>query len=99
MMEQLPRAWDANWNTDTPSHRQHSLPPASALRYTSHGPDRQASLNLDFLIVGGGSSYDLLRTCSQPNSLRLHQGSPDLLLPTRWPHQGIVCVCLSKRRA
>lgn len=74
-MEHLPRACDAEWDTDTPSHRQHSSLPASALEHSSHGPDtpapaqgasRQASFHLDFLIVGGGSSYDSLRTCSRP---------------------------------
>lgn len=74
-MEQLPHSWDADWDTDTPSHPRYSPLPPSALRYTSHGPDtpapahdalRQASFHLDFLIVGGGSSYDLLCTCSRP---------------------------------
>ncbi|KAF8260820.1 hypothetical protein EI94DRAFT_1706007 [Lactarius quietus] len=62
-MEQLPRAWDADNDTNAPGHRQHNSLLASAFRYASHGPDtpapahdvsRRASFHLDFLIVGGG---------------------------------------------
>ncbi|KAH9003413.1 hypothetical protein EDB86DRAFT_2799111 [Lactarius hatsudake] len=63
-MEQLPRAWDVDRASDPRSgHRRDRSLPNSALRYTSHGPDtpapahdvfRQASVHLDFLVVGGG---------------------------------------------
>ncbi|KAI9438617.1 hypothetical protein H4582DRAFT_185184 [Lactarius indigo] len=64
MMEQLPRAWDVDRDTDPrSSHRRDRSLPNSALRYTSQGPDtpapahdvfRQANVHLDFLVVGSG---------------------------------------------
>jgi hypothetical protein len=63
MTEQASRAHDLNKIPDPNVRRHHRSALSATFRYTPHGPDvptpardpsRQASLRLDFLIIGGG---------------------------------------------
>src|SRR5579863_5737235 len=76
---------------------QHLTPHTNTSPPTRHEP-RQASLHLDFVIIGGGL-FHILYTVLFTTDTLLRQGSPGFLRHTRSLPRAIVFKCLSKRAA
>jgi hypothetical protein len=87
--------------------RQHQSFPSASFRRPSHTTDvtpttddtsRQASLHLDFIIIGAGSSH-VRHTILLTTDVLLHQESPDFLRHMRSLSRAIASKYLSKRVA
>jgi len=75
--------------------QHHTLHNSNASPPTRHEP-RQASLHLDFIIIGGGLLHVLCTLLFSTETL-LRQGSPVFLRLTRSLPRATVFKCLSKR--
>jgi hypothetical protein len=104
MMDQSPRSSDFNKFS---THRRHRSSASASFRHPFHGfngptpahdPLRQASLHLDFLIIGGGLSH-VSRIILLKADMLFHQESPGWRRRTRSLHRATVFECLSKRGA
>jgi hypothetical protein len=108
MTDQILCARNFDKSSDPYPRRHHRSMPSASFRYPPHGPDvptpardpsRQASLHLDFLIIGGGLFHvsDTLLYCLQPTCFYFNQELPGLLRRTRSRHRATALECLSRQ--